>query len=434
MKILIIDSSIANQAQYAEKLHSLHNKDVETLDLHIMLVDATKYQDHLKIMDLVILGSGLGDQATVIARSIKESYPEKNLIVFVNKAQYNGQMIRQSHNIGVRRVMFDLIDNLEFLQELYAIDAEFRRNGQINLGKVITVTSPKGGAGATTLVAALGEITSKMQERTLIIDLDFTTQDLSRSLALYSNKPKSYVRWMDTIDDLTLKSFMEQTTKVDEYVDLISPPVDLKTTHDLGYHHEGTQVLLKIIDLAKYNYQNIIIDLAEPNSPTGEKIMGISDQIAVLTGECALSLTACELFIEKSKEYLNNNDNIRIINAGDRHSLLDLQQSFSGLNLTSKNWIENLPNDADAWTWPGSGKTLFSIGDYRTKLALNNIARKLEVIKEDAVEQEFRTVSRVKLISAPLINRFKQIPLRAKIETDSKKLLPNNSGYSKISA
>lgn len=419
MKILIIDSNSTNQARYAERLYSLPSQDVETLDLHIMLLEPDTYHEHLDIMDLVVLGSGLGDSAISIAKNIKERDADKNIILFVDRDKYNGPLIRKAQYVGVRRVMFDLSDDLEFLQELYAIDADFRRSGKLNFGKIIAVVSPKGGAGTTTLTAALGELADIKGHKSLLWDMDSNTQDLSRSLALFGKKQPNYLEWMDNFDKLALKSFLSSTTSISENVDLLSLPEDSSEIYDLYYHQEGTTVLQKILDLARYNYKNIIIDLAEISSPGAEAVLSLSDEIVVITGECALSITACELFLQKAKKILGNLDGVRILTAGDRHTISEVKESIKNIKLSETAWLPALPADQYAWSWPGSGQTLYSMGSKDTKNAIMNIAEDLDIITSEENEQ-FQVVTKSRVVSIPFFNkRRKALPYHQKEEQET---------------
>ena len=58
----------------------------------------------------------------------------------------------------------------------------------LNKAKVITVTSVKGGVGKTTTVLNLAGICSRLGKRTLIIDLDLYSGDISSMLNLNYNQ------------------------------------------------------------------------------------------------------------------------------------------------------------------------------------------------------------------------------------------------------
>lgn len=422
MKILIIDENATTQARYAEKLNSLPQSDVETLDMHVMLVDKSSYKEHLNIVDVIILGSALEEKSIFIARQIKEEFPEKSIIIFANDQNYNGHLIKQAQYVGVKRVMPDSSKEIEFLQELYSIDAEYRREGILTYGKITVITSPKGGAGSTTLTAGLGELSSEKDKKTLMIDLDLSTQDLTRALMLYGMQKDHFADWMDNLEKLSLRSFLDSLITVDDHTALLSAPSDHIIGYDLFYHQEGVSVIKKILELAKYEYENIIIDLAQPNNPMSEMIFKMADEIMVLTGECALSVTACELFLEKVKEINNDTDNVKIICTGGRHSVNEIKESINtNLELSDESWsFPNLPDDERAFDWPGSGKTLYSLSTNNTRKVIEFYAEELGVI-DPQEEDSYAPVSKSKVINFPFLTQRKAITYKDNKEKPKKK-------------
>ena len=409
MKILIIDENAATQAKYAERFSSLPASDVETLDLHIMLVDKDAYQEHLNIIDVVVLGSSLKEGCLLLAKKIKDQFPNITVIIFADTQHYNTNLIKQSQYLGVKRVLPDTSEDLEFLQELYAIDAIYRRDGTLPYGKVTIIASPKGGAGTTTLVAGLGEISSLENKKTLLIDFDFNTQDLTRALTLYGRQNDSFLEWMDNPKKLSLNTFLNTAVNVDENTVLLSPPKEATIGYDLFYHQEGLTIIKKIIELSRYYFENIIIDLGDSNGPAVDLLMTLSDEIVVLTGECALSITACELFLQKIVKIKNHQENIKILATGDRHSVKEIKESINHiLNLPESAWINtNVPNDSKVFDWPASGKTIYSLGNLNTRKILKSIASDIGICTQENIE--YQPVEKSRIISFPFLTNRKAI-------------------------
>lgn len=413
MKILIVDQNSENQAFYAEKLNRLPATEVETLDLHVMLVDAASYLEHISNMDLIVLGSGLHANALAVARKIKELDPQKNILAFVDEDNFNTGIIKQAHYLGIRRIMSDTTSNLEFLQELFAIDAESRRNGNLSYANVIVITSPKGGAGATSLIAALGELASSKGKRTLLWDLDSETHDLSRALSLYGQKNELYPAWIEG-QQPSLKFLQNCMLSIDSNTDLLTPPSTDNMSFDVMYHNQGLNVLHKVLELARYKYDNIIIDLGQTHNPGAQLILQQADKLVLMTGECALSVTACELFLEKLTTLFSENlDGVRILCTGDRFTPAEIKQALDEKSmLPQKSWdLPVLPGDGQAWNWPGSGKTLYSLGNSDLREAIEGIAESLNLIEK--IERFEETPSRVgRIINLPMIFRQKQLTQR----------------------
>ena len=115
----------------------------------------------------------------------------------------------EERDLLVRKVFPDSATPLDFLQELVAINTEFRRDGRTHEGKIVLVTHAKGGVGATTIAAALADVCSEYGRRTMLWDLDVETRDLSRGLNAYGPEEKVVSAWMtgaQEIDRDTLRN------------------------------------------------------------------------------------------------------------------------------------------------------------------------------------------------------------------------------------
>src|SRR5690349_12698289 len=149
MKLLIVDSTTESQAFCAKRIESFNQSDMEMLDLKVKLVSEREYVERVGEADVLVLGSGLGERATGLARQAMSMVPWLHIIMFVSDEAYGGGAFRAAHSVGVRKVFPDSASPLDFLQELVAIHAEFRREGRTREGRVIAITHAKGGVGAT---------------------------------------------------------------------------------------------------------------------------------------------------------------------------------------------------------------------------------------------------------------------------------------------
>ena len=121
MKLLILDFSMEAQAFCAKRVEAFSQSDMEMLDLQVHLVGEQDYADKLHETDVLVLGSGLGDRATAIARQALAAVPWLHIIMFVKDDVYGGGAFRSAHACGVRKVFPDSASPLDFLQELSLI-------------------------------------------------------------------------------------------------------------------------------------------------------------------------------------------------------------------------------------------------------------------------------------------------------------------------
>jgi len=168
MRLLIVDKTAEGQALCARRIESFNQNDVEMLDLRVKLVLDADWNSQVHDADVVILGSGLGEDGIAIARAALSQMPWLYVTMFVTDEEYSGGSFRSAHSAGVRKVLPDSASPLDLLQELVAIHSIFRSEGRIREGKVICVTHAKGGTGATSICAALAEVCSVHKRRTML--------------------------------------------------------------------------------------------------------------------------------------------------------------------------------------------------------------------------------------------------------------------------
>ena len=154
MKLLIVDHSTEAQAFCAKRIEAFNQSDMEMLDLKVKLVSEREAMERLHEADVLVLGSGLSDRATAMARQATSVVPWIHIIMFVSDEAYGGGAFRAAHSVGVRKVFPDSASPLDFLQELVAIHAEFRKEGRTREGRVVAVAHAKGGVGATSIAAS----------------------------------------------------------------------------------------------------------------------------------------------------------------------------------------------------------------------------------------------------------------------------------------
>lgn len=119
--------------------------------------------------------------------------------------------------------------------------------------KVFTVTSVKGGTGKTTFALNLAATFSKLNYKTLIIDLDVYSGEIALDLNADAEK-----NLFTVIDDMNNNRFTFIDNYVSQYntnVDVLAAPIDPRLASKINLNY--ISVLLR---KAKMKYQVIIID------------------------------------------------------------------------------------------------------------------------------------------------------------------------------
>lgn len=385
MKLLIVDSTTEAQAFCAKRIEAFNQSDMEMLDLKVKLVSERDFMDRVNEADVLVLGSGLGERGTALARQAMSAVPWLHIVMFVTDEAYGGGAFRAAHSAGVRKVFPDSASPLDFLQELVAIHAEFRREGRTREGRVVAITHAKGGVGATSIAAALTEVCSVYHRRTMLWDLDVETRDLSRSLTVNGVEAKVVSAWVNGSRDISRESLKDALIPISSDVSVLMPPDRMAESMDLVCHTDGMTLVQRILELSRVLFDVIIVDTAGRMGPATGTILRSADVVVIVIDDTILGLTAVDLYLTFVKTLVGGTDRIVFLVNPYSGALLGVPQIAAELepahNLGEAPWrLPPVPNDPKAALWPGSGRTLYSMGQKSTRVVLEKIAREIGLI------------------------------------------------------
>lgn len=388
MKLLIVDATTEAQAFCAKRIEAFNQADMEMLDLKVKLVSDRDFSERVTEADVLVLGSGLGDRATALARQAMTIVPWLHIIMFVTDEAYGGGAFRAAHSVGVRKVFPDSASPLDLLQELVAIYAEFRKEGRTREGRVIAVAHAKGGVGATSIAAALGEVCSVFGRRTMLWDLDVETRDLSRSLTVNGVEAKVVSSWVNGSRDISRESLKDALIPISTDVSVLMPPDRMAESMDLVCHTDGMGIVQRITELARIMFDVIIIDTGGRMGPATGGLLRSADTVLIVIDDTILGLTAVDLYLTFVKTLVGGTDRILFLVNPYSGALLGVPQIAAELepvhNLGEMPWrLPPVPNDPKAALWPGSGRTLYSMGQKSTRSVLEKVARELGIVESD---------------------------------------------------
>ncbi len=122
-----------------------------------------------------------------------------------------------------------------------------------NVGKIISISSTKGGVGKTTMTLNLAGIYHLLNKKVLIIDLDLYSGGVALSLNL--NNKKDIFMLCDSLNNNRFSDFSEYVCKYNENIDVISAPRDPRQANKID-----SKYLPIILEKAKNLYDIILID------------------------------------------------------------------------------------------------------------------------------------------------------------------------------
>lgn len=389
MKVLVIDNNTEGQAFIAAKIQEFPTSDIELLDLRLKLTGKEDYMERVIGADVILLGPGLEAEAAAIARNAKSANPSLHVMMFVSDHSYSGGMFRSAHLFGIRKVFPISVKSLDVLQELIGIHTSFRREGRTTDGKVIAVAHVKGGVGATSITAALGEVCSSFGKKTLLWDLDIESRDLCRALMVNGAQSAVVNGWISGELEINRQTFRDAQFAISNEASVLMPPNRLREGLDLACHVDGATLAQRIVDLARITNDVMLIDTAGRMGPAIGTIFRVADSVLVIVDDSTLGLTAVDYFLTAAREMIGGLDKLSFICSGDQISAKQIATELTTAHkLSSSSWrLPAVPYDQKAGNWPGQGKTLYSLGNRQTQLALTEIAEGLGLISRTAEQK-----------------------------------------------
>lgn len=364
-------SKIAGEIQQLLAPHSSNSFALPRVKLRSSTPTEARFQD---APDICVIGEELAETQLHQIATIRKVFSNTAILVRVRQCDHSIDIVKESLRLGADDLISIEASEEEFLKRLLFLS---RRAEKSRSGTLVVVLGAKGGVGATSVVAAIGDCLSARNEDVALVDMDFESQDLSRFLQA---KPFVNERLSQILSAATAASddvVREATSRVWENENLycVSPPIE---SYDLvsgvdsaakGYH-----ALLEMLD-EQHSY--VVVDVGHASGTLLDTLIKIADVAVLVINRDPSSSFAALNKTHKIKSLLAADSRLLIVeNESPKgvQSLL-LQQEFGALLEDSRiEWgSAALPYSAVGSKWPASGATLFSLGSKSTKTAISEL-------------------------------------------------------------
>ena len=195
-------------------------------------------------------------------------------------------------------------------------------------GKIITVSSVKGGVGKTTLTANLAGLYFLMKKKVLIIDLDLYAGGIATILNV-DNKKDIYML-VDSISNNRFTSLKDYVCSYNSGIDVLSAPKDPRDVSKIE-----SKYINKILDIAKKEYDIVLVDTHHLLDEMTLVVLDACYMSAFIVTNDLVDLKNMKSLISIFNEA--NKDNYRIVLNNSRDTGRDYISLFDVRNMIKKN-------------------------------------------------------------------------------------------------
>jgi pilus assembly protein CpaE len=194
--------------------------------------------------------------------------------------------------------------------------------------RIVTFISASGGAGATTMaLSAADYLASKSAQAaagTCLVDLDFQRANCSSYLNIYNEFDIGGVIANPERLDVELMDIIKLSHKKGFTLYSFERP-------SLPFEPGGEQFVFRLLDLAAYRFDDVVIDLPDVETPWQNTVLSTSDEIFLVFELNVVSLRRAKVLYTKIRELRGNAASITLVASKHKRKLFGNHFSKSEL-------------------------------------------------------------------------------------------------------
>lgn len=197
-----------------------------------------------------------------------------------------------------------------------------------NKGKIITVTSNKGGVGKTIFLLNLAGIISKLDKKVLIVDCDLVGGAVALNLDLKPNKNIYHV-----FDDLVgnhYQSYDKYITSYNNKIDVVASCKDPRQALKIDINY-----IIAFLENVKPHYDIILIDTTHGLTENNIRILDKSDTVLYMMTNDLMDIKNTKSFMEVIDS--SNIEDLRVILNNSRDVNLNYFSKYDIRNMIGRN-------------------------------------------------------------------------------------------------
>jgi pilus assembly protein CpaE len=332
---------------------------------------------------VVVLGPTLTDEESVITcEMLRTAAPAISTII--TREELTGDLLAAAMRAGARDVVlhYDTESLGAALQRAFELFVALRGpTGAMHMSKVISVFSPKGGVGKTTISVNLAlALTDRGARRVCLVDLDLAFGDVAITMQLFpTHSIEQAIGSEDAIDVELLDALL--TRHQDSLMVLAAPP------HPDTRERVTPLLVSRVIRALRETFDFIVIDMAPAFDEQVLTALDETDEVVLVTTLDVPTLKNVKVAVETFDALHIARDN--------RHLVLNRADDEVGINADKVEGILGMSVDAQiassldiaAATNAGS-PVIVSAPDHQLSTAVRELAQRLGGDVAHALSQE----------------------------------------------
>lgn len=247
-----------------------------------------------------------------------------------------------------------------------------------NKGRVITITSRKGGVGKTTTLLNLAGVYSNLEKRVLILDLDLYSGSIASSLNIKNDK--TIHNLIMDISNNRFSEFYDYPVKYNDYISVLVSLKDPRKASNINVNY-----IEQIITMSRHLYDVILIDTSHVLNDLNVVIYDNSDTILSILSNDPNDLVNTKTFVNIVHDIefsdlrilLNESNSLE-----DKYFTLYDIKSFIGRNINYRLDKSYYVKSVDKYVMDGKILTLSKVFDKDKYKKLEKISLDLLKVNE----------------------------------------------------
>jgi cellulose biosynthesis protein BcsQ len=405
LSIYVVDSTAEARNSIVSQYNSLilANTD-ESLFLPRVSVKPIALQE-LKFQaepDICIVGDTLAKSELSDVSVVRKMLPKSIILVRLSKNNESLSMIEQLARMGVNDTISENVTAHEFFRKIILFARNTKKK---NSGKLVLIDSGKGGLGCTSIVAALGQLLSEQGKKTVLVDLDFETQDLSRFLQIrpfINENLQVLLEQRRAVSEDSVEECLSVVWADQDKLKVMSPVSDSDIIYDPRAN--CTRTFLSVIEVLDESNDFVIVDVASARGPLLRALYRVADNCIFIVNNDPAALFASTDKVNRVKNMMGPGANLHVIqNIPNKWSLSTSSlknELVSFANLDEEQWCSNsIKYSLQASRWPGSGFTIYEIAPRSVQDALDKLVVQAGLMpKSEQIKESF--LSKIPLLKS----------------------------------